>query len=100
MASLTYSADYWKRATKLVDANPHACEYCRRNHCEKRGEDYCFVRVIDIGAKPGDPKNLVLACRRCRPNPRGPKLSKKQILDKIAELPFTDRQMEAAGYGG
>ena len=88
MANVVYTADYWKRAYKLVDMMPHHCEYCNLQHNETKGASYCFVRLIDIGAVPGDPKSLVLACRKCRPSPRGPRLSRKQILDKIAELQF------------
>ena len=96
MAKLVYTPEYWSRAIELIDVQVHRCEYCKRPHDERRGEFYCFVRLIDIGEKPGDLQNLVLACRRCRPGPRGPKLTKKQILDKIAELPF---DQPVAGQG-
>ncbi len=88
MDGLTYTHDYWKRAWSLIERDVHECEYCHNAHCENKGEFYCFVRVIDIGKTPGDPMNLVLACTRCRPSPSGPRLSRKQILDQIGELPF------------
>ena len=99
MAKLVYTPEYWSRALKLFDVQVHRCEYCNRPHNERKGEFYCFVRVIDIGATPGDRENLVLACRRCRPNPGGPRLSKKQILDKIAELPFDQPAAGQAAHG-
>jgi hypothetical protein len=88
MSKLTYTERYWQRAQELVDKQVHHCQYCRRKHNEYKGDLYCFVRVIDIGAVPGEPANLVLACRRCRSNPRGPHPTRKQMLAKIAELPF------------
>ena len=93
MGNPIYTPEYWNRALKLVDMQVHNCEYCRRPHDERRGEDYCYVRVIDIGTKPGEPANLVLACMRCRPKKSVHNLSKKQILDKIAELPFPGAQL-------
>lgn len=99
MASVVYTPEYWQRAQSLVDRSEHRCEYCKLPHSDRNKPGYRFVRVIDIGAEPGDLRNLVLACTTCRPKPVGPKITRKQILDKIAELPFPAQPAAASAHG-
>jgi len=83
-----YTPQFWQRAHALVDA-PQKCEECRMFHDEKN-KPYVVVRLVLTGDGTPRPERLHLLCKRCYPDPRPRRYSRKSILDKIADLPFPE----------
>lgn len=84
----TYPPEFWQRAFALADA-PQGCEKCRMFHDEKN-KPYVVIRLVLTGDGTPCPERLHLLCKRCYPDPRPRRYSRKSILAKISDLPFPE----------
>jgi hypothetical protein len=87
MAEVIYTRAFWEAALALKTQDDQYCESCKIGTI-KKGEGKRIVRVVLTGDGTPVPSRLRLLCTICYPDAKAVTASRKQILDKIALLPF------------
>jgi hypothetical protein len=87
MADIIYTRAFWEMALALKTQDDQDCEACHVGTIRK-GEGKRTVRVVLTGDGEPVPERLRLLCTICYPDRTAIHLSRKQILDRIALLPF------------
>src|SRR5579864_950232 len=87
MSEVIYTRAFWERALELKTADDQTCEACHIGTI-KKGDGKRTVRVVLTGDGTPLPHRLRLLCTICYPDAKKVTASRKQILDKIALLPF------------
>lgn len=87
MAEPVYTRAFWERCLALKSDEDQTCEVCKQGTILK-GEGRRRVRVVLTGDGEPLPHRLRLLCTVCYPDAKPVGFSRKQILDKIALLPF------------
>lgn len=91
MAEVVYTRAFWEKCLELKSDEDQSCEVCH-GITIKKGEGKKTVRVVLTGDGTPLPHRLRLLCTICYPDPKAFSLSRKQILDKIALLPFENTE--------
>lgn len=97
MSAIEYQRDFWQRAYQLVDS-PQVCEQCKRHHNNK-ARPKVTVRVVLTGKGMPLPTRLKLLCTQCFRDPVPVRITRKLVLDRIAQLPFPNPGPGVTGRG-
>lgn len=81
-----YTPEFWVAAWTLANSKKQ-CEQCGKYH-NTRTRPQIIVRIVLKGDGSVCVPNLAMLCKDCFRDPVPFRVSKKQILAQIAELPF------------